>query len=103
MNGMGVPLIAQLCLAFGMAGLFWPEKFLAVFDVLMYPWPSGYRTVRANSIAAIILALLLFLGLWAQPDCGFGICRTCTTYCPRLKNCTARSCFSAACGVYYLP
>ncbi len=47
MNGMGVPLIAQLCLAFG--------------------WPSGYRTVRANSIAAIILALLLFLGIWARP------------------------------------
>jgi hypothetical protein len=67
MNGMGVPLIAQLCLAFGMAGLFWPEKFLAVFDVLMFPWPSGYRTVRANSIAAIILALLLFLGIWVRP------------------------------------
>jgi hypothetical protein len=67
MNGMSVPVIAQLCLAFGMAGLFWPEKFLAVFDVLMFPWPSGYRTVRANSIAAIILALLLFLGIWARP------------------------------------
>src|SRR5207245_2294655 len=31
MNGMGVPLIAQLCLAFGMAGLFWPKNF----------WPSS--------------------------------------------------------------
>src|SRR5438445_10633028 len=72
MIGMGVPLIAQLCLAFGMAGLFWPEKFLAVFDVLMFPWPSGYRTVRANSIAAIILALLLFPEIWARPPSGFG-------------------------------
>jgi hypothetical protein len=56
-------LAIQLSLAFGLAGLLWPEKFLAVFDVLMFPWPSSYRTVRGNSIAAIALSILLFLVL----------------------------------------
>ena len=68
MKDVSIPHIAQLCLACGMAGLLWPEKFLAGFDVLMFPWPSGYRTVRVNSIAAIILAVLLFLGLWVRPQ-----------------------------------
>jgi hypothetical protein len=54
-------LASQVSLAFGLAGLFWPEKFLSVFDVLMFPWPSSYRTVRGNSIAALALSVLLFL------------------------------------------
>ena len=56
-------LVIQVSLAFGLAGLFWPEKFMSVFDVLMFPWPSSYRTVRGNSVAAIALSLLLFLVL----------------------------------------
>jgi hypothetical protein len=66
MQSFGVPVIAQLCLIFGVAGLFWPEKFVAVFDVLMFPWPATYRTVRANSIASIILSLLLFVSVIAR-------------------------------------
>jgi hypothetical protein len=66
MHSFGVSVMAQLCLVFGVAGLFWPEKFVAVFDVLMFPWPASYRTVRANSIAAILLSFLLFLGVLAR-------------------------------------
>ena len=58
---LALSLAIQVSLAFGLAGLFWPEKFLAVFDVLMFPWPSSYRTVRGHSIAAIALSVLLFL------------------------------------------
>ena len=63
MHSVGVSLVIQLSLALGLAGLFWPEKLAPVFDVLMFPWPASYRTVRANSIAAIMLSVLLFLSL----------------------------------------
>lgn len=65
MNSVMVGVVAQLSLAFGVAGLFWPEKFLLVFDVLMFPWRASYRTVRANSLAAIALSLLLAARLLA--------------------------------------
>jgi len=63
MENLGVPLLVQLCLAFGVAGLLWPEKFVGVFDVLMFPWPASFRTVRANSIAAILLSLSWLLSM----------------------------------------
>jgi hypothetical protein len=63
MNVLGLCLLAQLGLAFGVAGLFWPEKFRPVFDVLLFPWAASYRAVRANSIVAIGLAILLFVRL----------------------------------------
>lgn len=59
MKNVDVFLIANFSLIFGMAGLFWPEKFRPLFDVLMFPWPASYRMVRVNSIAAILLFLLL--------------------------------------------
>ena len=59
MNSFILCVVAQLSLAFGVAGLFWPDKFIVVFDVLMFPWRASYRTVRANSLAAIALSLLL--------------------------------------------
>lgn len=59
MNSVVVCVISQLSLAFGVAGLFWPDKFIVLFDVLMFPWRASYRTVRANSLAAIALSLLL--------------------------------------------
>jgi hypothetical protein len=58
--------MVQFCLTFGIAGLFWPEKFMPIFEILMFPWPASYRTVRANSIAAIVMALLLFASLVAR-------------------------------------
>ena len=63
MNNLGLCLVLQLFLAFGMAGLFWPDKVLPVFDVLMFPWAASYRSVRANSIAAIGLSLLLLISI----------------------------------------
>jgi hypothetical protein len=57
-------VIVQFCLAFGVAGLFWPEKLMPVFDLLMFPWTASYRSVRANCIAAIGLSVLLFARLW---------------------------------------
>jgi hypothetical protein len=55
--------MVQLCLAFGVAGLFWPERLMPIFDVLMFPWAATYRGLRLNSIAAIGLSLLLFVRL----------------------------------------
>jgi hypothetical protein len=34
------------------------------FEVLMFPWAASYRGIRANSIAAIGLSLLLFARLF---------------------------------------
>jgi hypothetical protein len=59
MHSVIVGVVAQFSLAFGIAGLFWPDKFLVLFDVLMFPWPASYRTVRANSLGAIVLSVLL--------------------------------------------
>ncbi len=63
MNVLELCLVIQLCLAFGLAGLFWPEKFRPLFDVLLFPWAATYRAVRANSLAAIALSLLLLARL----------------------------------------
>ncbi len=53
----------QLCLAFGVAGLLWPEKFLPLFEVLMFPWVASYRAIRANCLVAIVLSILLLARL----------------------------------------
>lgn len=66
MNHLVLSLVVQLCLAFGMAGLLWPERLIAVFDVLMFPWPATHKFVRANAWAALLLSVLLFLGLIAR-------------------------------------
>jgi hypothetical protein len=56
-------VVVQLCLAFGVAGLFWPDKLKPVFEVLLFPWAASYRMVRANSLAAIGLSILLLARL----------------------------------------
>jgi hypothetical protein len=63
MNTLGLCLVVQFCLAFGVAGLFWPEKMRPVFEVLMFPWAASYRSVRVNSIAALGLSILLLVRL----------------------------------------
>jgi hypothetical protein len=63
MDILGLCFVVQFCLAFGVAGLFWPEKIMPLFDVLMFPWAATYRSVRANSIAAIGLSVLLLARL----------------------------------------
>jgi hypothetical protein len=64
MNILELCLVVQFCLAFGVAGLFWPEKIMPLFEVLMFPWAASYRSVRANSIAAIGLSVLLLARLF---------------------------------------
>jgi hypothetical protein len=63
MNILALCLLVQVSLAFGIAGLFWPEKIRPVFDVLMFPWPSTFRSLRLNSIAAIAVSILLLARL----------------------------------------
>ena len=65
MNHLLLSLIVQFSLAFGVAGLLWPERLVSFFDVLMFPWPATYKLVRANAWAAITLSLLLFVALVA--------------------------------------
>jgi len=65
MSVLGLCLVVQVCLAFGVAGLFWPEKIRPLFDVLMFPWAASNRKLRANSIAAIGLSILLLARLLA--------------------------------------
>ena len=59
MDHLRVCVLVELCLAFGVAGLFWPDKFMAVFDVLMFPWMANSRLVRAHGVVPIGAALLL--------------------------------------------
>ena len=61
MNSLGLCLVVQLGLAFGLAGLFWPDKFMPLFDILLFPWAASHRAIRANSIVAIGLSLLLLV------------------------------------------
>ena len=66
MNHLVLSLVVQLSLAFGVAGLLWPEKLVAVFDVLMFPWPASHRAIRTHGIVAIagyLVALAKFTGL----------------------------------------
>jgi len=66
MYALAVSLVIQLTLAFGLAGLLWPDKLLPVFHVLMFPWPASYRTIRTGSLAAILLSGVLFFSLVAR-------------------------------------
>ena len=66
MQSFGICFLVELCLAFGVAGLFWPDKFIPVFEVLMFPWAASDRMVRAHSIAAIIFSVLLVAQLFVQ-------------------------------------
>jgi hypothetical protein len=51
----------QLGLAFGLAALFWPDKFMPLFEILMFPWAASCRAIRANGIAALGVSLLLLV------------------------------------------
>jgi hypothetical protein len=57
-------LIVQANLIFGLAGLIWPEKFMSLYGILMFPWPPSQRAIRINGIVAIggwLLVLAKFL------------------------------------------
>ena len=61
MNTLGLCAGVQLGLAFGLAALFWPDKLLPLFAILMFPWAASSRAIRANGIAAIGLSLALLV------------------------------------------
>jgi len=63
MNVLVPCLLAQLCLAFGLAGLLWPDKFMPMFEVLMFPWAATYRLIRAHSVAALVVSALIVVTL----------------------------------------
>lgn len=56
-------VVIQLCLIFGVAGVLWPEKFLPLFEVLLFPWAASSRVVRANCLVAIGLSVLFLAKL----------------------------------------
>jgi hypothetical protein len=60
---VAICVATQLFLIFGLAGLFWPEKFATVFEFLMFPWTSSHRLVRMNSLGSLGVAVALALGL----------------------------------------
>jgi hypothetical protein len=59
MQMLGLCLLVQLFLAFGVAGLLWPEKFMPLFGVLMFPWQANSRIIRANGMLAIAAYLVI--------------------------------------------
>lgn len=60
-NNLVLCIVVQLGLAFGLAGLFWPDRFMPLFEILMFPWTASCRAIRANGITAIGLSLLLLV------------------------------------------
>lgn len=59
MENLLFPLIVQLNLVFGVAGLVWPEKFLSVYGILMFPWPATNRAIRTHGLVSIAAYLLV--------------------------------------------
>lgn len=59
MSNVALCVLIQLFLAFGVAGLLWPEKFMSVFGVLMFPWHANSRIIRANGVLAISFYLVI--------------------------------------------
>jgi len=60
-NNLGLCIVVQLGVAFGLAGLLWPDKFMPLFEILMFPWAASCRAIRANGVAVIGLSLLLLV------------------------------------------
>jgi hypothetical protein len=58
-------LIVQLNLIFGIAGLVWPDKFMPLYGMLMFPWPASYRAIRMHGIVSIAGYLLVLARLLA--------------------------------------
>lgn len=58
MENLALGLLVQLFLAFGVAGLLWPEKLMPVYGILMFPWRASDRIIRAHGIGAIALYFL---------------------------------------------
>lgn len=63
MDNLALCVLMQVFLGFGVAALIWPEKFMPVFGVLMFPWQANSRIVRANGLLAISVYLVVIAAL----------------------------------------
>lgn len=61
MNNLVLGLLVQVFLAFGVAGLLWPDKLMPLFGILLFPWRASDRAIRAHGVVAIA-AYLIVLG-----------------------------------------
>ena len=52
-------LIVQVNLVFGLAGLIWPERFMSLYGILMFPWPASHRAIRVHGVVAVLGYLLV--------------------------------------------
>lgn len=50
MNNLVLGLLVQVFLAFGVAGLLWPDKLMPLFGILLFPWRASERLIRAHGI-----------------------------------------------------
>jgi hypothetical protein len=60
-NTLGLCAGVQLGLTLGLAALLWPNAFIPLFELLMFPWAASCRLIRANGVVAIGLALLVLV------------------------------------------
>jgi hypothetical protein len=65
MNGINLLVVVQLSLISGMAGLFWPDKIMPIFEILMFPIIPTQRTLRVHSVGAVAISIVLFVAMWA--------------------------------------
>ncbi len=61
MKILGICMLAQFCVIFGLASLIWPERFVSTFDVLMFPWPASTRMIRTSGMMVLGTYLLLVI------------------------------------------
>ena len=59
-------LLVQLFLAFGLAGRLWPEKFMSLFGVLMFPWQANDRIIRANGVLSLAVYFVIIATMVAR-------------------------------------
>lgn len=58
---LGLCLLVQVYLMFGVSGLIWPDRLMSTFELLMFPWTANHRVIRANgAIAVATYVIVLF-------------------------------------------
>ncbi len=65
MDLFALSCIVQICLAYGMTGIFWPEK-LKDCTILWFPFFPTHRTIRHTGVGALCASGLLFVVLLAR-------------------------------------
>lgn len=65
MNILALGLITQLCLVYGMTGIFWPDK-LKDCTILWFPFFPTLRMIRHTGVAALVVSVTLFAVLIGQ-------------------------------------